>query len=35
MTGEVIRVSMPLLEQVLIIGGAFAAGFFLGICVRR
>ena len=35
MIGEAIRVSMPLVELVLIIGGSFAAGFFLGVWVRR
>lgn len=31
---EVIRVSMTLLEQVIIIGGAFVVGFFAGWWVR-
>ena len=35
MIGEAIRVSMPLAELVIIIGAAFAAGFFLGVWVRR
>ncbi len=35
MIGEAIRVSMPLAEFVIIIGVAFAAGFFLALWVRR
>jgi hypothetical protein len=34
-TADVIRVSMNLVEQLLIVGFAFAAGFFAGIWVRR
>jgi hypothetical protein len=34
MTADVIRLSMNLVEQLLIIGFAFAAGFFVGIWVR-
>lgn len=34
MIGEVIRVSMTLVEQLLIIGGAFVIGFFAGWWVR-
>lgn len=34
MTGEVIRVSMTLLEQVLIIGGSFVLGFAGGWWTR-
>jgi hypothetical protein len=33
-TGETIRVSMSLVEQLLIIGGAFVAGFVVGWWVR-
>lgn len=35
MTAEAIRVSMPLVELVLIIGFSFAVGFFAGVWVRR
>lgn len=34
MIGEAIRVGMPLVELVLIIGGAFAAGFVVGLWAR-
>ncbi len=34
MTAEAIRVSMPLVELVLIAGFAFALGFFVGLWVR-
>ena len=34
MIGEAIRVSMPLVEFVLIAGGAFVVGFFLGVWIR-
>jgi len=32
--GEVIRVSMPLAELLLIVGGAFVVGFSLGWWVK-
>lgn len=35
MIGQAIRVSMPLVELVLIVGVAFVLGFFLGVWVRR
>lgn len=34
MISESIRVSMPLVEMVLITGAAFVVGFFLGVWVR-
>lgn len=34
MISDAIRVSMPLVEFVLIVGFTFAIGFFLGVWVR-
>lgn len=34
MIGQAIRVSMPLVEMVLIVGAAFVIGFFVGVWVR-
>jgi hypothetical protein len=33
--GQAIRVSMPLVELVTIVGFAFVIGFFAGVWVRR
>jgi hypothetical protein len=35
MIGQSIRVSMPLVEFLLIAGFAFVSGFFVGIWVRH
>lgn len=34
MIAEAIRLSMPLVEFVLIVGAAFVVGFFVGVWVR-
>lgn len=35
MIGQAIRVSMPLVELVVIVGFSLAIGFFAGVWVRR